>query len=495
MNATAHFAAGRLVMVDVKGTHLDSAQAEFLRRNQIRAVCLFRSNIGGADELRQLTHDLREVMGEHALIAIDQEGGSVIRATFLPQPPASMALGAANDLSLSEAVGAATARGLRAFGINWNFAPVVDINNNPANPVIAERSYSSSAGQVTAHAAAWMRGSLNEGVACCIKHFPGHGDTNVDSHFDLPVVDKPVAALEALEFAPFKALAATAPAMMTAHIVYPALDPDHPATLSQKVLGGLLRQQIGYNGVVITDSLVMKAIHDRYGHHKAAVMALQAGADMVMALGSHADQEAALQAISGAIAAGTLEAVGLQRADARVNALAERFPVSPGSYSAAQHAADDAIMRRAWAAGLTELNQPQRPPRERTVRVVTQRDVPTNGVSEAGLSGADVSALFAGWNCVEFVMADDLPGFDWASLPADGSFTVLASNHRRRYPNSAAWRPDLHLALWNPFQVLDVAAPALVTWGYGAGALAAVGRWLNCEAQATGTCPVDLGRG
>src|SRR6185295_12334311 len=126
---------------------------------------------------------------------------------------------------------------------------------------------------VTRLAGAWMRGSLREGVACCVKHFPGHGDTHVDSHRDLPEVDK---SLAALEFVPFRALRDAAPAMMTAHIVYPQLDPEHPATLSKRVLGTLLREGWGYDGVVITDSLVMKAIHERYGHDRAAVLALQA---------------------------------------------------------------------------------------------------------------------------------------------------------------------------------------------------------------------------
>ena len=234
--------------------------------------------------MRQLTADLREVMGEHALIALDQEGGSVVRATFLPQPPAAMALGAGGDADACEAVGAAVARGLRSLGINWNFAPVLDVNNNPANPVIAERSFSEDPRQVALLAGAWMRGALGEGVACCVKHFPGHGDTHVDSHRDLPVVDKSLDELRALELLPFAALKDEAPAMMTAHIVYPQLDPEHPATLSRRILGGLLREEMGYDGVVITDSLVMKAIHERYGHPRAAVLTLAAGADMAMAL-------------------------------------------------------------------------------------------------------------------------------------------------------------------------------------------------------------------
>ena len=136
MTTNAMIQPGRLVMVNVEGTALSDAQAAFLREQHIRAVCLFRHNLGSEAEVRQLTHDLRETLGEGALIAIDQEGGSVVRATFLPQPPAAMALGASGDAALAESVGEAVGRGIRSLGFNWNFAPVLDVNNNPANPVI-----------------------------------------------------------------------------------------------------------------------------------------------------------------------------------------------------------------------------------------------------------------------------------------------------------------------------------------------------------------------
>ena len=199
------------------------------------------------------------------------------------------------------------ARGLRSLGINWNFAPVLDVNNNPGNPVIAERSFGEDPDEVARLAAAWMRGSLREGVACCVKHFPGHGDTATDSHHALPVVDKSIAELEALELRPFRALAhahgatPAAPSVMTAHIVYPQIDPEHPATLSRPVLTGLLRENIGYDGVVITDALMMKAVHDKYGHALGAVMALQAGADMPLAQGTLDEQAATVKAIEQAL--------------------------------------------------------------------------------------------------------------------------------------------------------------------------------------------------
>jgi beta-N-acetylhexosaminidase len=326
-----------------------------------------------------------------------------------------------------------------------------------------------------------------------VKHFPGHGDTHVDSHRDLPVVDKSLAELKALEFLPFAQLKDEAPAMMTAHIVYPQLDPEHPATLSHKILGGVLRDEWKYDGVVITDSLVMKAIHDRYGHHLAAVQTLQAGADMAMALGSQAEQAAAVEAIAAAQANGTLPMARLLQARARLDALATRYPSLADEYPIAQREHDDRLMRRAWAAGLTALAGAKPLRRDQPIRVVTQRAVPCDGVSEAGPTSDDVRALFVGFTDVEVVALDDLQKLDWSGLPKDGRRTVLASNHRDRYAKQAAdWRPDLHLVLWNPFQALDIAAPAVVTWGYAPGALDALRAWLEGRGEAPGRSPVRL---
>jgi beta-N-acetylhexosaminidase len=490
------FRPGHVLMVDIQGKSLDAETAAFLREHEIRAVCLFRHNIGTDADVRRLTADLRDLMGPHALIAIDQEGGSVIRVTSLPQPPAAMALGAIGDEALAQQVGAAVARGLRHLGINWNFAPVLDVNNNPANPVIGERSFSDDPDTVTRLGAAWMRGSLAEGVSCCVKHFPGHGDTHVDSHHALPVVDKSLAQLESLELRPFRALASgpdAAPAMMTAHIVYPQIDPDVPATLSKAVLTGLLRESIGYDGVVITDALFMQAIRARYGHARGAVMALQAGADMPLAQGSLQDQRATLEAIEAALADGTLDLAAMERARARLERLAARFPVSPTAYPLTERRADEALMRDAWGRALCAFRGARPPARDARLRVVTQARVDSDGVSEAGLSAEAIRPLFSAFEDVEFAALADMDAITAATFPRDGRFNVMVSNNHPRYPEPVrAARPDLHVALWNPFQVLDIDAPTIVTWGYADGAIAALKRWLEGRGEATAKPPVQL---
>lgn len=486
------FDPGRLVMVDIPGKSLDAETAAFLRAQKIRSVCLFRKNIGTEDEVRALMRDLIAVLGPEALIGIDQEGGAVVRVTFLPQPPSAMALGASGDADRAEAVGAAVARGLKSLGINWNFAPVLDVNNNPANPVIGERSFSNDPVEVARLAAAWMRGSLREGVACCVKHFPGHGDTHVDSHHALPTVDKSRAELNALELAPFKALAGQAPAMMTAHIVYPQIDPDRPATLSPALIGGILRRDWGYDGVVITDALMMKAVAERFGYAKSAVMAIEAGADMVLAQGSLDEQLVAINALREAFASGRLTPQQGETANRRLDTLAAAYPARFVDDSAAR-AADHALVAEAWAAGLTALRGAKPPALNAPIRVIVQGDVPTDMVSEAGPTGRQAVALFEAFADAQIQMVDDIAKLDWRTVPQDGRVNVLVSTRRARYGLAASeWRPDLHLSLWNPYQAVDVAGPTVLTWGFAPGALAGLKAWLEGRSQATGRAPQGL---
>jgi beta-N-acetylhexosaminidase len=509
--------AGQLIMVRLFGTELDEDTAAFLAANRVRGACLFRQNMTDAAQLTRFTGALRAVMGPEALIALDQEGGAVVRSTWVPAPPSAMALGAANDPELARAVGAAVARAVRSLGFNWNFAPVLDLNNNPHNPVIAERSFGADPETATRIALAWMEGSESEGVACCVKHFPGHGDTHVDSHRALPTVDKPLAELERFEFAPFKMAAPFAPAMMTAHIVYPALDAEYPATMSRTILTGILREQWNYQGVVITDGMDMHAIAHRYGAGAAAVRALVAGADMVMAIGSRETQIETIDAIAAAIASGELPMAEVEARLARLAKLAAAHPAGAAAWPAAGVTAssapevmageapgadeapiyttdieDRALMARAWQRGLSARGKVRRPPAGARLRLVARQDVVSDGVSEAGVPAASIAASLARLFEVELVTFADADTFDWSALPQDGRFTILASTSRRRYgPHvRATWRPDLHLALWNPYQALDVDAPALMTYGFAAPALEAVNAWLAGEIDAGGQCPV-----
>ncbi|MFZ6690989.1 glycoside hydrolase family 3 protein [Undibacterium sp. SXout20W] len=483
--------AGQLVMIRMPITSLDEVSAHYLKQHHIRAICLFRGNMTDEIQLKKLTADLREVMGAESLIAIDQEGGAVVRATWVPQPPAAMSLGASDDPELCYQVGAAVARGVKALGFNWNFAPVLDLNNNVDNPVISERSFGSDPQRASELALAWMDGSLSEGVACCVKHFPGHGDTNVDSHRDLPTVDKSLEQLQALELAPFQiAVSRNAPAMMTAHIVYPALDADNPATMSKPILTGLLRDQWNYQGVVITDGMDMHAIAGRYGVGNAAVKALLAGADLVMALGTTETQIETLEALTEVIASGQVTREDIAQRLARVRALTDAYPCGSAAYQSDM--ADRILMSAAWKRGLTTSGNATAPAKGSKVRLVISADVVSDGVSEAGIPAEKVSAMLSSLYDVETVCFDDADSFDWRALPHDERFVILASTVRIRYSQHVrdTWKPDLHLVLWNPFQMLDIQSPALMTYGFAPPAVDAARAWFAGEISADGKIPV-----
>nr|WP_102125483.1 glycoside hydrolase family 3 protein [Deinococcus planocerae] len=477
-------------MVDIPGPTLDPDTANHLRRHGIRSVCLFGKNVQDAAQLRGLCADLRDLMGEGALIALDHEGGAILRPTFWPFAPSAMSLGAADDAGLTEDVNAALARQLRSVGVNWNFAPVLDVNVNPANPVIGDRAYGADPVLVARHGAAALRGHARERVAGCVKHFPGHGDTHLDSHLALPRVRKSRAELDAVEFAPFRACLTGAPAVMTAHIIYDALDPEHPATLSRAVLTDLLRREWGYGGVTVTDSMGMQAIDANYGRGEAAVLALRAGADLVMALGRREAQQATLAAIGDALT-GTLDRGEVEASLERLHTLAAAHPAGADPAPGPQD--DAALFAEGWARGLTVYRAPVAPPPGTRVRLVAGRKVTRENVSEAsvdaGMLARDLGAVYE----VDLLAYDDPADLDWEAIRAPGLPVILATTARHRSAALRLARPDLHLALYNPYAVLDVPAPAVLTYGFRPEARAALVAWLRGEAGAPGRLPFSDG--
>ncbi|PNY83122.1 beta-N-acetylhexosaminidase [Deinococcus koreensis] len=477
-------------MVDIPGPVLDADTAAHLRRYGVRSVCLFGKNIESAVQLRQLCADLRGVLGEHALIALDHEGGAILRPDFWPYAPSAMALGAADDPELTRETHAALARQLRSVGINWNFTPVLDVNVNPANPVIGERAFGGDPELVTRHGRASLEGHAGEGVAACVKHFPGHGDTHQDSHYNLPHVAKARADLDRTELAPFRALLPQTPAVMTAHIIFDELDAGAPATLSRPVLTGLLRQEWGFEGVIVTDSMGMKAIDDNYGRGEAAVLALKAGADLVMALGRREVQEATLDAIAQALDGGldaALEAGEVQASLGRLEALARLYPAQADV--AVDTGADAGLMRRGWAQALTAFREPVAPAPGSRVLLVAQRYAYRENVSERGVEAGALARDLGALYDLTLHAYDSPEELDWAALGESGQTVILATSGRHRHPALVGVRPGLHLALYNPYTVLDVDAPALITYGFRPEARAAVLGWLRGEVEAPGRLP------
>lgn len=483
---TQQLLPGALAMVDIPGPTLDADTAAHLKRYGIRSVCLFGKNVQDDRQLRTLCTDLRDVLGEHALIALDHEGGAILRPNFWPFAPSAMSLGAADDPALTRDVHAVLGRQLRSVGINWNFTPVLDVNVNPANPVIGERSFGADVARVTRHGRASLAGHAQAGVAACAKHFPGHGNTHLDSHYALPRVSASREALDATELAPFRDLLPDMPAVMTAHIIFDALDPHAPATLSRPVLTGLLRGEWGYDGVIVTDSMGMKAIDDHYGRGEAGVLALEAGADLVMALGRREAQEATLDAMAQAMEA-RLDGAQVQASVRRLEALAARYPAQADPSLDPQ--ADAPLMRRAWAQGLTAYRSPTAPTPGTAVLVVAQRYVYRENVSERGVDADTLAGELGGIYDVTLIPYDHPEELDWAALRADGRPIVLVTTNRHRQDALRGVTPALHLALYNPYAALDVDAPALIPYGFRPEGRAAVLAWLKGEGTAPGTLP------
>ncbi|KRC95458.1 MULTISPECIES: glycoside hydrolase family 3 protein [unclassified Streptomyces] len=293
----------------------------------LASVGLFGRNIASPGQLSALTARLRAERDD-VLVAIDEEGGDVTRLEVRTGSsfPGNHALGAVDDVSLTLEVAAELGRRLAACGVNLNWAPSADVNSNAANPVIGVRSFGADPALVARHTAAYVTGLQSAGVAACTKHFPGHGDTAVDSHHALPRIDADPAVLAERELTPFRAaIAAGTRAVMSAHILVPALDPAHPATLSPRVLTALLRDELGYDGLIVTDGMEMQAVAATYGIERGSVLAIAAGADAICVGGGLADDETVCRlrdALVTAVRTGELAEERLADAARRVRALA-----------------------------------------------------------------------------------------------------------------------------------------------------------------------------
>jgi len=310
-------------MVGFEGTIVTPQLAAWLCRFGWGGVMLFGRNIASPEHLLALSQALQQVAQEDGglplLIAIDQEGGRVtrLRPPFTVFPSAGQ-IGRLDAAQIAFEVGQASARELRAVGITMNMAPVLDVLTNPANAMIGDRALSSDAGQVARLGPAFIRGTHAAGVLATGKHFPGHGDTVLDSHIGRPVVRHAPARLEAVELAPFHAaIKAGVRALMSAHVMYPAWDPQYPATLSPTILRGVLREQMGFQGVVITDDLGMGAVADAFPWEEIPLLALRAGADLLLICHHRQRQEQAHARVLAALQNGELPESLVEQALAR----------------------------------------------------------------------------------------------------------------------------------------------------------------------------------
>ena len=305
----------------------------------VGGVIFFARNVGTPAEVLELNREIKRVAARPLLLAIDQEGGQVARLKqgFTELPP-MRAVGATASATLARELGMLIGRELRAVGFDMNYAPVLDIDTNPDNPIIAARSFGRTPELVTELGLALAAGLQEVGVAACGKHFPGHGDTSQDSHLELPKLPHAMSRLEEVELAPFKAAAkAGIASFMTAHVIFEAVDSKYPATMSRAVLTGILREKLGFDGMIVTDDVEMKAIADNYGVEEAVLLGLGAGVDHFLCCHTAELAHRAIDAIVKAVQDGKLSQSVLDEATRRFSAVRSRFekPVGPASGLAA----------------------------------------------------------------------------------------------------------------------------------------------------------------
>ncbi|RKN85588.1 beta-N-acetylhexosaminidase [Paenibacillus ginsengarvi] len=333
---------GQMIHCGFHGYEAGEDIARLIRERHIGGVILFARNVRDVRQVAALNANLQRIALEAGLspltIAIDQEGGMVARLTEgVALMPGNMAIAAGGEAQAAYDAARVTGDELRALGVNLNYAPVLDVNVNLNNPVIGVRSYGESPELVAGYGVQAVRGLQEAAVSATAKHFPGHGDTDVDSHLDLPTIAHGRERIYGVELVPFRrAIEAGIDAIMSSHIYFPAFEAEKlPVTLSRSVLTGLLREELGFDGVIMTDCMEMKAIADHYGTVAAAVMAVEAGADCVLISHRHDLQEGAIEAIAAAVEAGRISEARIDESVTRLLAMKRKRGVTAESVTTA----------------------------------------------------------------------------------------------------------------------------------------------------------------
>ncbi len=322
---------GQLVMVGIDGFSNDAHSRQLMEKYHVGGFIVFKKNIQTTNQLTALLNSLKETNAASnkvpVFLSVDEEGGRVSR---LPEEfhkfPSNYIIGQKNDSILSYQIGQILGKELRAFGLNMDFAPVLDINSNPDNPVIGDRSFGTTAGLVSKLGVETMKGIQSQNTISVVKHFPGHGDTSVDSHIGLPRVNHGIDRLKSFELKPFEAaIENDADAVMIAHILLPKLDAENPASFSKAVITDLLRTDMNFDGVVITDDFTMGAIAKNYDMGKAAVKSIKAGGDIVLVCHGFDKQETVIKALLAAARSGQISQDRLDQSVNRILKLKRKY--------------------------------------------------------------------------------------------------------------------------------------------------------------------------
>lgn len=321
---------GQLIIVGFEGRDINEETINYIENLKVGGFILFSRNIENENQTLKLLNDLKEANSNNDIplfLSIDEEGGKVSR---LPKSftklPGAIKLGNKNDKDISYRFGKILGERVNLLGFNMNFAPVLDINSNPKNPVIGSRSFGSTIEAVVDNGLGVMSGIRDTKVIPAVKHFPGHGDTNMDSHVNLPRVEKTMDELKSFELIPFiKAIRENVEMVMVAHILYPNVDNEHPATMSSKLIQGLLRDELGYDGVIVSDDMTMGAIVENYSLEDAVLSFIESGGDIALICHGIESPGKAIENIKEAINSGSLNENDINEKVYRILKLKEKY--------------------------------------------------------------------------------------------------------------------------------------------------------------------------
>jgi len=498
------------------GLEIPEDFARAVREAKIGNVILFAHNVGTPKELARLCAQLqslvKEATGFPAFIAIDQEGGVVSRlgeeCTIVPS---AMGIAATGDPGNAYTAGLVTARELRAMGVNFNLAPVADVNSNPDNPVIGVRSYGEDPVLVARYATAMMKGLTDGGVLSCAKHFPGHGDTAVDSHVDLPMIGKDLNTLQKTELVPFQALIdAGVSGVMSTHILFPQVESGKvPATMSREIMTGLLKEKMGFSGLVLSDCMMMGAIRDHYGTVEGVAQAIKAGVDLVFESHDAALAAQAVHRIMDELQEGTISRRELQASTEKIlRYKAALLPPEAHGLSAVGSKEHRQQIDRLYEQSLTAVSLPQSGlPKigNNPLFIGCMPYIPTQASSPNRLTKGFHEALqdrFGG-DAIEMSENPDAEEIKHTAAQAPGHSSIVIgvyNAHLRRGQLdmvnllASSGIPLIVVALRNPYDLANLpgGASGIAAWAYNTASINAVMKLLDGEMTASGTLPVRL---
>lgn len=503
---------GQLFVIGFTGSKLTPELREMIEQYHVGSVILFslNQNIESPQQIAQLDHDLQTAAinsGHTGLfICIDQEGGRVTRLfenRGFTEFPSAMAIGATGKPENAERLARAIAVEMKALGLNVNFAPVLDVNNNAVNPIIGTRSFSSDPNIVAKFGVAFLKGLQSEGILAFGKHFPGHGDTGTDSHIALPTVPHNRERLAAIEFVPFKAAMQNDVAgIMTAHVTFPAIDPTEKlaATLSPKILSGLLRDEMKYDGLLVTDSLEMGAIGESgYPPPKAAATALKAGADLLLFNKGFDDHKKAIALIIAQVKSGEIPQARLDEAVKRILIAKQKFgviapaPINVGDAASRVGTAEVKSISRDVAAQSITLLRDEAKLLPLTNPLVVETPSFNNFSKMVNGTGIIVSAAPTAANIDEVMRVTSINPERPVIVGLAGA-TVNSSQIKLTQSLLDVKRKVIVVALRDPYDLMNVKSATTMIAAYSATqpSLEALANVLLGKAKPQGKLPVDL---